>query len=143
MRNTVLDADGVVAKYGVRPASIPDWLALVGDSADGIPGIPRWGAKSAAVVLGRYEHIESIPVDPAAWEVQVRGADKLASELRAHRGEAALYRTLATLCADVPLEEDLAALEWRGAKRELLTDLCRALEFERFLDRVPRFSASA
>jgi 5'-3' exonuclease len=139
MRNTVLDADGVFAKYGVPPASIPDWLALVGDTADGIPGIPRWGAKSAATVLARYHHIESIPDDSATWDVAVRGASQLAHELRGRRGQAALYRTLATLCTDVPLEEDAAALEWRGANREVLGDLCRAIDFERFLDRVPRF----
>lgn len=143
MRGNTLDADGVVAKYGVPPASIPDWLALVGDSADGIPGIPRWGAKSAAAVLLRYGHLEAIPDDASSWDVTVRGADKLASELRAHRGEAALYRTLATLCADVPLEEELADLEWKGARREALVDLCRSLDFERFVDRVPRFVGAA
>jgi 5'-3' exonuclease len=139
MRNTVLDEPGVIGKYGVAPASIPDWLALVGDTSDGIPGIPRWGAKSAATVLLHYRHLERIPDDPASWEIPVRGAAALAGELAAHRGEAELYRTLATLRTDVPLPQELGDLEWRGADRERLVELCRQLEFDRFLDRVPRW----
>ena len=96
------------------PASIPDWLALVGDSADGFPGVPRWGAKSAAAVLGEYEHLEAIPDDPRAWSVKVRGADALAARLREHRDDSLLFRRLATLRADVPLQESLDDLRWRG-----------------------------
>jgi len=114
LRRKTLDEDGVVAKFGVPPASIPDWLALVGDDADGIPGIPRWGARSAATVLARYGRIEAIPDDAARWDVAVRGAPALAESLRERRGEAALYRVLATLRTDVPLAEDLEALRWRG-----------------------------
>ena len=88
MRRKRLDERGVVEKFGVYPKSIPDWLALVGDSADGYPGIPRWGAKSAAAVLGAYEKLEAIPADAAAWRVAVRGAPALAASLAAHRTEA-------------------------------------------------------
>lgn len=143
MRGIVLDEAGVTEKFGVPPASIPDWLALVGDSADGIPGIPRWGAKSAAIVLARYGRIDAIPDDAGTWEVAVRGAPALASELAARRGEAELYRTLATLCTDVPLPQTLDDLAWRGADRERLEELCRRIDFERFVERVPRYQGSA
>lgn len=139
MRGTILDEAGVIAKFGVPPASIPDWLALVGDSADGIPGIPKWGPKSAATLLAHYGHVERIPDDATKWEVPVRGAATLATELASRRGEVELYRTLATLCSDVPLTEDLEDLEWRGADRARLEEICRILGFERFVDRVPRF----
>jgi 5'-3' exonuclease len=123
MRGLVLDEDGVRAKYGVGPASIPDLLALVGDSADGIPGIPRWGARSAAAVLAAYGHLEAIPDDAGAWTVRPRGADTLAAELRARRAEAALYKRLATLREDVPLAEDLDALRWRRPAEDALARL--------------------
>jgi 5'-3' exonuclease len=110
-------------KFGVGPASIPDWLALVGDTADGIPGVPRFGEKSAAAVLARYGHLEAIPDDAARWEVTVRGAAALAASLAEHREAAALYRTLATVRTDVPLEEDLEALRWRGPDRAALAAL--------------------
>ncbi|MCC7131828.1 MAG: hypothetical protein IT352_04245, partial [Gemmatimonadales bacterium] len=97
------DAAGVVAKFGVEPESIPDYLALVGDSADGYPGIPGWGAKSAAAVLGHYRHLERIPADPAGWAVAVRGAARLAESLVARADDARLFRTLATLVTDAPL----------------------------------------
>jgi 5'-3' exonuclease len=127
-RDLVLDAAGVEAKYGVRPASIPDWLALVGDSADGIPGIPRWGAKSAAAVLMAYPHLEDIPSRPDQWSVKVRGALSLSAELEPRRADAHLYRTLATLRTDVPLKEDLHDLEWRGPRPEALAQVADALE---------------
>ena len=139
MRGIVLDEAGVVAKFGVSPASIPDWLALVGDSADGIPGIPKWGPKSAATLLARYHHIEQIPDDPAAWDVPVRGAASLATSLASRRGDAELYRTLATLCTDIPLAQALPDLEWKGADRERLEEVCARLDFARFVDRVPRW----
>jgi len=118
--DTVLDEDGVRAKFGVSPRSIPDFLGLVGDTADGIPGVPRWGEKSAATVLARWERIDRIPDDVSLWEVKVRGAAALADSLRAHRNEAALYRRLAILREDVPLAESLDALEWRGPDRAKL-----------------------
>lgn len=122
-RRTTYDAAAVQQKMGVAPASIPDYLALVGDSADGIPGVPRWGAKSAAGVLSVYEHLEAVPEDPALWAVPVRGASALAASLAEHRDEALLYRTLATLRRDVPLDLDLPSLAWRGADRQLLAAL--------------------
>ncbi len=140
MRKITLDEAGVFAKYGVLPVAIPDWLALVGDTADGYPGIPRWGAKSAAAVLGRYGTIEAIPPSADDWDVKVRGAATLAAELSARRGEALLYRTLATLRTDVPLPETLDDLRWKGAVRERLAPLARRIDDEEFLARVPRFS---
>jgi 5'-3' exonuclease len=109
---TGLDEAGVVAKFGVPPAVIPDYLALVGDSADGYPGIPKWGAKSAAALLSVYGSIAAIPDDPKRWSIKVRGADALAASLAARREEAALFRTLATLRTDVPLTETLDDLHW-------------------------------
>jgi 5'-3' exonuclease len=117
MRRRLLDEGGVREKFGVPPASIPDWLALVGDSADGYPGIPRWGAKSASALLARYERLEAIPDEAARWDVSVRGAPSLAESLRAHREEARLYKSLATLRTDVPLGCELDGLCYRGARR--------------------------
>jgi len=141
-RRRAIDRDeaGVVASFGVAPASIPDWLALVGDSSDGFPGIPGFGEKGAAAVLARYLHIEAIPDDPAAWSVDVRGKERLAAALRERRDEAALYKKLATLRTDVPLAEDLAALEWRGAPRARLEALLARIGALELLDRVPRWS---
>jgi 5'-3' exonuclease len=139
MRNKTLDEAGVVGKFGVAPASIPDFLALVGDTADGIPGVPRWGAKSAAAVLSRYGHIEAIPDRESDWQVAVRGAAALAASLREHRAEARLYRTLATLRTDVPLPETLEDLAWQGARRALLEDLCTRISDRDLVTRVPRF----
>lgn len=121
LRRKLLDEEGVVAKFGVRPTSMPDWLGLVGDSADGFPGIPRWGAKSAAAVLAEYERIEAIPDDAGDWRMAVRGAKALADALAARRDEALLYRQLATLRTDVPLTESLDELRWRGPERALRT----------------------
>jgi 5'-3' exonuclease len=114
LRRQLLDEDGVRARFGVAPASIPDWLALVGDSADGYPGVPRWGERSASAVLVRYPHLEDIPGAAAAWEVPVRGAAALATSLAGHRDEARLFRLLATLRTDAPVEAGLEALRWRG-----------------------------
>jgi 5'-3' exonuclease len=139
LRGLDRDEAGVVAKFGVPPQSIPDWLALVGDSADGIPGLPGWGERSASLLLARYRTLEAIPDDPAIWDVAVRGRDRLAGSLRALRGEAALYRRLATLRTDVPLAEGLADLEWRGAWRQDLEALCRETGSEELLGRVSRW----
>lgn len=138
MRRTILDEDGVRAKHGVGPASIADLLALVGDTADGIPGIPRWGAKSAAKVLAVYEHIEDIPDDPSKWTVKVRGVATLAANLAAQRADAMLYKNLATLRTDAPIALELDALEWRGADREALSSLCAELG-DSTHERVKRF----
>ena len=108
------DERAVVARFGVGPASIPDYLALVGDSADGFPGIPGWGEKASGAVLGRYIHLEKIPASHAQWDVPVRGATRLAAALAEHRELAILFRTLATLRTDVPVVGDVDELRWRG-----------------------------
>jgi 5'-3' exonuclease len=110
------DEAGVVKKFGVAPASIPDWLALVGDSADGFPGLPGWGATSAATVLARYGHLERIPERAADWDVSVRGAERLALTLADQGERARLFRTLATLRADAPIGTDVDALRWVGPR---------------------------
>ena len=117
IRRRVIDEDGVRERNGVAPASIPDWLALVGDTADGIPGVPGFGAKTAAVLLSHYGTVDAIPADPSTWAVRVRGAARLADTLNAMREEASLYRRLAILVEDVPLTESLADLRWQGADR--------------------------
>ena len=139
-RERVTDELGVHERFGVAPASIPDYLALVGDSADGIPGIPKWGAKSSAVVLSRYGHLEHIPSRVEDWDIKVRGAKTLSANLEANRAEARLYRTLATLREDVPLELSLTGLEWRGAERALLQRFADRVGSQRIMDRVSRFS---
>ena len=137
MRKIVRDEAGVRAKFGVAPESIPDYLALVGDSADGLPGVFGWGRKSASALLERYRHIEAIPANASDWEVKPRRAYDLAAELRQEREAALLYRRLATLRLDVPLEEELDDLKWDGARREALAEICAELGEE-----VPKLSGS-
>ena len=139
-RAITYDEEGVRAKYGVLPASIPDWLALVGDTADGYPGLPGWGEKSAATVLARWEHLESIPADPARWKVKPRGAERLAATLSDRMADALLFRELATLRRDVPLAESLEGLRWRGVPREPWLALCEELGFARTRDRPHRWA---
>jgi 5'-3' exonuclease len=108
------DEAGVIQKFGVPPASIPDYLALVGDSADGYPGLPGWGAKSTAAVLSKFGHIESIPEDSQEWHVNASNAGSLAHTLARNRDQALLFRTLATLRTDIPLFDDVEQLRWDG-----------------------------
>jgi 5'-3' exonuclease len=133
----IRDEDGVREKFGVSPASIPDYLALVGDAADGFPGLPGWGATSSAAVLARWGHLEAIPADPAAWDVRVRGAAKLSAALEEGRERALLFRTLATLRTDAPvLASGVDQLRWTSPAPELAA-VCRmvgAPEMERRLD---------
>ncbi|MBV8673352.1 MAG: flap endonuclease [Acidobacteriaceae bacterium] len=112
------DEAGVVQKFGVRPASIPDYLALVGDSADGYPGLPGWGAKSSAAVLAKFGRLEAIPADCREWGVNAANAGTLASTLARERETALLFRTLATLRTDIPLFDDVDELRWRGPTTE-------------------------
>jgi 5'-3' exonuclease len=140
-RDIVYDEEGVVKKFGVRPESIPDWLALVGDAADGYPGIQGWGAKSASVVLSRFRHLESIPQDSGQWRVKVGRAPYLSENLENHRTEALLYRKLATLREDVPLEEKLDDLKWRGAE-ERLKLLCHDLGDDELPKRISTWRSS-
>lgn len=137
-RKIVYDESGAYEKLGVRPASVPDYLALVGDTADGIPGLPRFGAKTAARLIAHYGLLEAIPDDAADWEVEIRGAKGLAEILRAHRTDAEFYRELATLRTDVPLEDDLEDLRWNGGRPELLRSLAIDLNDLDLTDRVMR-----
>lgn len=111
---TILDEDGVVQKFGVSPTSIPDYLALVGDTADGYPGLPGWGAKSAAALLAKFEHIEAIPADWREWGVKVASPSALANTLQLQRDSALLFRTLATLRTDIPLFNSVDSLYYQG-----------------------------
>lgn len=113
----MLDEAAVVEKFGIHPESIPDYLALVGDTADAVPGLPGWGAKSSSTVLAKFPRLELIPQSPSDWGLQVRSADKLAATLRENLELAFLYRELTTLRLDVPIEESLDDLEWKGVPR--------------------------
>jgi 5'-3' exonuclease len=117
------DRDGVIEKFGVEPASIPDYLALVGDSADGFPGMKGWGAKSAAAVLARWKHLDALPADPAEWDVPVRGVTKLAATLAGDIEHALLFRRLATLERDAPTVRSVDEMEWTGPEKGFV-ELC-------------------
>lgn len=136
MRDRVYAEADVIDKFGVPPASIPDYLALVGDTADGIPGVPRWGKKAAATLLAHYGHLEAIPHDDTRWAVQIRGSRALAEELARHFTASLLYRDLATLRLDVPLAESLDDLRYRGADRDKLHAVCDELADPSLLDTV-------
>ena len=139
-RDVLLDAEGVREKFGVPPESIPDWLALVGDTADGFPGLPGFGAKTAAALLARFGHVEAIPDDPRAWDVPgVRGADRLAATLTAGREVAARFKVLATLRLDAPVGE-VDDWEWRGPQAEL-SDWCARFGSPRILERAAKLAA--
>ncbi len=138
-RDILYNEEAVVEKYGVLPASIPDWLALVGDSADGYPGIPTWGAKSASTLLYKFEHFEAIPDDIQQWGLPVGRALRLAENLKTYKKEAYLYRELATLRRDVPLKQSIYDLEWTGA-RGRFRELCAEMGDRNLPDRVPRWS---
>ena len=133
------DERGVRDKFGVDPASIPDYLALVGDTADGFPGLPGWGAKSTAHVLGHFGHLEKIPADPADWPMKVRGASKLAATLVEQREDAELFRKLATLVTDGPVVGRVDDWEWRGPTADF-EDIADYLEAEAWIDRVRRLA---
>ncbi len=139
VRKKTYDEAAVLERWGVTPASIPDLLALAGDAADGLPGLPGWGLKSTATVLHRYGTIDEIPLEAGAWDVPVRGAERLARELREKKKEALLYRELTRLFLDVPLPETLADLEWRGPVREELEAFAARIGEREVLERVPRW----
>ena len=143
MRRVTYDEAGVIAKFGVRPESIADYLALVGDSSDGYPGLPGWGAKSAAAVLSKFGHIDAIPPSPLDWELDIRNASRLAATLQERRDEAMLYRTLATLNRDSDLgatTRSLDDLEWHGVPRAAFIGLCDELGFDTVRERVHRWA---
>ncbi len=136
-RNIVRDAAGVEEKWGVRPESIPDFLALVGDTSDGYPGLTGWGEKSAALALARYLKLEGIPRDWRQWDPAIRGAKRLAGVLFDCWDEAMLYRTLATLRLDVPVFGDVDELRWRGPRADFEA-LCRRMDAEALYRRTQR-----
>jgi 5'-3' exonuclease len=135
----ILDEPAVVAKFGIHPESIPDYLALMGDTADGVPGLPGWGAKSASTVLARYPRLELIPESAADWDLTVRGAEKLAATLRENIELAYAYRELTTLRLDVPIAESLSDLEWRGVPRPQFEGFCSSVGFDPEKIRVHRW----
>lgn len=139
-RERVIDEPALRALRGVGPASIPDWLALVGDTADGLPGIPGFGERSATAVLAVYEHLEAIPTLGLRWrDVDVRGRERLAATLAERLDEALLYRELATLATDVPLAEELDDLAWVGVPRDSFAAWCQAIGVERLAHRPARW----
>ncbi|NIN71971.1 MAG: flap endonuclease [Gemmatimonadetes bacterium] len=140
-RRFVTDEGGVVKKFGVTPASIPDYLALVGDAADGFPGIPGFGAKTAATVLARYGRIEEIPLGGDAWDVAVRGAGRLAATLAEQMDRALLFRRLATLDGNAPVSAHVEELEWTGPG-EGFAEVCARLDAEEFRERVEGLAES-
>jgi 5'-3' exonuclease len=134
------DEEAIRMRYGVEPRSIPDWLALVGDTADGIPGLPRFGAKTSSLLLARWKKLEAIPDDPSEWAVPVRGAVGLADTLRKRRAEALLYRELATLRTDAPIDCELSSLRWGGALRPELLAICERLGERTLPQRITRWA---
>lgn len=139
-RDLTYDDAAVRVRWGVPPASIPDLLALVGDSADGYPGLPGWGATSAAAVLARYGSIDAIPASAADWDVKVRNAVGLAAVLRERRSEAELYRTLARLRTDAPLpQRDVEELRWLGTPRAEFAAFCEEIGLPRLAERPHRW----
>jgi 5'-3' exonuclease len=141
IRNRVYAEPDVIEKWGVAPESIPDYLALVGDASDGFPGLPGWGAKSAAAVLRKWRHLDGIPQSALDWEVPLRNATRLAATLEQQRADALLYRRLATLNRDVDLGTlRLDELAWRGVPREEFLALCDELGFTRIRERIHRWA---
>jgi 5'-3' exonuclease len=139
--NKILDVADVVEKYGVEPESIPDWLGLVGDSADGFPGLPGWGAKSAAAVLKRYKHIDQIPLAAGQWDITVRSGARLARTLADHLEEALLFRRIATLEADAPTAKSVDELRWT-APADDLNEVAAMLDAPDLLERTAKLAES-
>jgi 5'-3' exonuclease len=140
IRKRVVDETALRARRGIGPSQIPDWLALVGDAADGYPGLPGFGEKTATALLAAFGHLEEIPLDSSRWPLGLRGSAILAATLAARREEALLYKKLATLVRDVPLPQQLGDLEWRGAPRERFEAFCAALGAPELRNQVPRWA---
>jgi 5'-3' exonuclease len=140
-QDIVRDEEGVVAKFGVSPRSIPDYLAVVGDSADGYPGVTGWGAKGAASVLSRYPHLEDVPKDWTQWDPAIKKARALSEALMAAWDDAQLFRVLATLRLDAPVFQSIDELRWAGARGDF-ADLCGVLKTPELLNRVTTIAAS-
>ena len=137
--DVVIDEAAFRERRGIAPESVPDYLALVGDSADGIPGLPGFGEKTASALLSRYVHLEDVPRLGARWEASVRGAERLAGTLHDRMEDALLYRRLATLVSDVPLQEELEDLRWDGVPRERFLAWCETVGSEGLRDRPDRW----
>jgi 5'-3' exonuclease len=142
LRKRVIDEDALFATRGIRPASLPDWLALVGDTADGIPGVPGFGEKTAAALLRAFEHLENIPAQPKRWPPEIRRADRLAATLAEHMRRAQLYRRLATLISDLPLKEQLEDLAWAGVPRATFEPWCDRVEARDLKERPKRWRSA-
>lgn len=140
-KGLLIDRQGVIDKFGVPPESIPDYLALMGDTADGFPGLPGWGAKSASTVLARYGHIEDIPVDVEHWDVKVRGAATLSATLNEQRELALLFRTIATIVTDAPTMQSVDELLWNGPTDEFEA-LAERVGASRMIARLERLMAA-
>ena len=138
-REALTDFAGVVAKFGVEPESIPDYLALVGDTADGIPGVPGWGAKTSATVLARYRHLEDIPLQAGLWDISVRGRANLLRTLAERLEEAFLYRRLATIDTNAPTISNVEELEWTGPA-EGFEESLRAIDADGSIARIKRLT---
>jgi 5'-3' exonuclease len=141
MRNIVRNEAGVIEKFGVLPESIPDYLAVVGDTADGYPGLAGWGPKAASSVLSAYKHFENIPKDANTWPSSIRGAKKLAATLQQFWTEAVLFRKLAVLRTDVPVFDNIDELRWRGP-REDFEKTCARLKAPDMFKRAQAIAAS-
>jgi 5'-3' exonuclease len=139
IRRKEIDEAAVIERRGVPPARIPELLALIGDDADGIPGVPGFGEKSAAAVLRAFESLEAIPADASKWPSDLRGAERLATSLAQLRQEVLLYRKLATLVTDVPLKETLGDLEWRGTPRKPFEAWCAKAGSTNLVPRIRRW----
>ena len=140
-KQLLIDRDGVIEKFGVPPESIPDYLGLMGDTADGFPGLPGWGAKSASTVLARYGRIEDIPLDAADWDITVRGAAKLADTLREQLDLALLFRRIATIAYDAPTIGSVDELRWTGPSHDVADVLAR-IDATRMLGRIEKLAAA-
>lgn len=140
-KQLLIDRDGVIEKFGVPPESIPDYLGLMGDTADGFPGLPGWGAKSASTVLARYGRIEDIPLDAADWDITVRGAAKLADTLREQLDLALLFRRIATIAYDAPTIGSVDELRWTGPSDDVADVLAR-IDATRMLGRIEKLAAA-
>jgi 5'-3' exonuclease len=134
MRRREIDEDALLARRGIHPASVPDFLALVGDDADGIPGLPGFGEKTAGALLAQHVHLEDVPRDPARWPSLIRGAAQLSAVLESARETALFYRRLATLVTDVPLSESLGDLRWAGVPRRGFEEWCARLGAQALLE---------
>jgi 5'-3' exonuclease len=143
IRKVLTDEAAVRARWGVAPAQIPDVFALVGDRSDGLPGVPGWGIRSAAALLGEYGTVDAIPLDAATWTVAVRGATRLAAALREHHAEALLCRDLSRLRTDLPLRATVADLEWHGAHHDRIAAVGELLGDDTAIQRITKWADAA